>query len=219
MKRISKIIGLALATIVVGTGISFGFPKPSPVPMDWELNFKFQDLKRIKVTVPGQKERTYWYMIYSVTNNTGQDVMFYPEFTLVTDKLQVVPGMVDVEPEVFNAIKKQYKATYPWLEHPSKVIGKLLQGKDNTRDSVMIWPDFDVKASSVDVFIGGLSGEMLSVPNPTFVAGKSDPNKVPEVFVLRKTLVIHFALPTDPANRERISPSRKGQEPVEWVMR
>jgi len=219
MKRISKIIGLALATIVVGTGISFGFPKPSPVPMDWELNFKFQDLKRIKITVPGQKERTYWYMIYSVTNNTGQDVMFYPEITLVTDDLKVIPGMVDVDPEVFNAIKKQYKATYPWLEHPSKVIGKLLQGKDNTRDSVVIWPDFDVKASSIDVFVGGLSGEMLSVPNPMFVAGKSDPNKVPEVFVLRKTLVIHFALPTDPANRERINPSRKGQEPVEWVMR
>jgi hypothetical protein len=158
-------------------------------------------------------------MIYTVTNNTGRDVGFYPEFTLVTDNLQVLPAMVNVEPEVFSAIKNEYKTTYPWLEHPSKVIGKLLQGKDNARDSVVIWPDFNEKATTIDVYIGGLAGECTSVPNPLYVEGKSDPKKVPPCFVVRKTLQIQYALPTDPANRTRVSPSRKGPSAVEWVMR
>jgi len=219
MCRIISAVKLSALLIGLVTELALGFPKPSPVPQDWELNVKFQDLKRISVQVPGQKARIYWYMIYTVSNNSGQDVMFYPEFTLVTDKLQVLPAMVDVDPEVFTAIKNEYKSTYPWLEHPSKVIGKLLQGKDNARDSVAIWPDFRDDTTAVDVFGGGFAGECLAVPNPLFVAGKSDPAKVPENFVLRKTLQIHYALPTDPANRGRISPSRKGPEPVEWVMR
>jgi len=209
-----------LSTVVMlAGGAVFGFPKPSPVPVDWELNFKFQDLKRIRVSVPGQRERIYWYMVYTVTNNSGQDVVFHPEFTLVTNTLAVLPAMVDVEPEVFSAIKREYKATYPWLEHPSKVIGKLLQGKDNARDSVAIWPDFDRKATTIDVFVGGLGGEIVAVPNPLFVGGKSNPQKVPPEFVLRKTLQIHYALPTDPASRNMTSPSRLGQNAVEWVMR
>jgi len=240
LSRIVKIVVMAVATVA---GMAGAFPKPSPVPTDWELEIKFQDLKRISVKVPGQKAQVYWYMIYTVTNTTGQDVVFHPEFSLVTNTLQVLPAMVNVEPEVFNAVKREYKSTYPWLEHPSKVIGKLLQGKDNARDSVAIWPDFDPKASILDVFIGGLAGEIVAVPNPTFVPGKSDPKVTPERFVLRKTLQIRYALPTDPANRNRVSPARSAgdvaesgsdrgsngqdtatspgsqQSAVEWVMR
>ncbi len=209
---LAGLIVLAMSTITVG------FPKPSPVPIDWELDFKFQDLQRITVDVPGEGRQTYWYVIYTVTNNTGRDVNFHPEMTLVTDTLQELHAMVEVAPEVFSKIQQQYKATYPWLEHPSKVIGKLLQGKDNARDSIAVWPDFDPKARSVTLYVGGLAGEMIAVPNPAFKAGKSDPAKVPPVFVLRKTLAVEYDLPADTANRASVTAKRTSQE-LEWIMR
>ncbi len=194
-------------------------PKPSPVPVSWQLDIKFQDIKRIRVNIPGEGEKTFWYMIYTITNNTGRDITFNPEFALVTDTFEVIPAQIHVAPEVFTAIKNKYKATYPWLENPLKIIGKILQGKDNARDSVAIWPDFDPKASRFDIYIGGLSGEIIAVPNPLFVKGKSDPKKVPPYFVLQKTMTIHYTLPTDPANRERAQAIRTGQPDIEWVMR
>ncbi len=217
--RKSNYVFAGLLIVMCISAVSFAVPKPSPVPVAWQLDIKFQDIKRIRVNIPGVGEKTYWYMIYTITNNTGKDVVFHPEFELVTDTMQVLPAQINVAPEVFKAIKSKYTATYPWLEHPSKIIGKILQGKDNARDSVAIWPDFDPKASRFDVYIGGLSGEITAVPNPLYIKGKSDPNKVPPYFVLRKTMVIHYSLPTDPANRTRTAPKRTGQPDIEWVMR
>jgi hypothetical protein len=218
MFRKNVFISFALF-LAMFAGTSMGVPKPSPVPVDWELDIKFQDLNRITVTIPGEKPKMYWYMVYTVTNNTGQDVVFHPEFSLVTDTLEVLKAMVDVDPEVITAIKNEYKQTYPWLEHPSKVIGKLLQGKDNARDSVAVWPDFDPKARNISIFVGGLAGEIMAVPNPLFVKGKSDPLKEPKVFVLRKTLEINYSLPTDTKNRSRTLPFRITTTLFDWVMR
>ncbi len=216
----SKLYYFAAGLLIVIFSVSvFAIPKPSPVPVSWQLDIKFQDIKRIHVNIPGEGEKTFWYMIYTITNNTGQDVVFHPEFELVTNTLQVIPAEINVAPEVFKAIKEKYKATYPWLENPLKIIGKILQGKDNARDSVAIWPDFDPKASRFDIYIGGLSGEVAAVPNPLFIKGKSDPKKVPPYFVLQKTMVIHYSVPSDPANREKVGASRTGQPDIEWVMR
>ncbi len=201
--------------ILMSSSAAWAVPKPSPVPMEWELGFKFQDIKRITVDIPGQGQQTYWYMIYTITNNTGKDVFYHPEISLVTNTLQVLKSQINVDPSVFRAIRKEYKTTYPWLEYPSKVIGKILQGKDNARDTVAIWPDFDKKASKFDVFVGGLSGEIMAVPNPMYKKNK----KLPKNFVLQKTLQIHYSLPTDPLNRARTSPVRSGQPAIQWVMR
>jgi hypothetical protein len=212
-------LGLFVAMMgLVWTSLAVGFPKPSPVPVEWELGFKFQDLQRITVDVPGEGRQTFWYMVYTVTNDTGKDVIFHPEMTLVTDTLQEEHQMVEVAPEVCSKIQQEYKATYPWLEHPSKMVGKMLQGKDNARDSVAIWPDFDPKARKVTVYVGGLSGEMIAVPNPAYQAGKSDTAKVPSVFVLRKTLAIEYDLPADTANRSSVTAKRTSPE-LEWIMR
>ena len=126
---------------------------------------------------------------------------------------------ISVAPEVFTAIKREYRQTYPWLEHPRELIGKVLQGKDNARDSVAVWPDFGRKVSKFSIFIGGLSGEITSIANPLFVPGRSDPEKMLKEFVLRKTKRIKYCLPTDPANRERIEPARCGQPAIDWIMR
>src|SRR5687767_4200623 len=49
------------------------FPKPSPYPISWELDFTHGEPKRVVVTTPGQPPKAYWYMTYSVTNNSDQE--------------------------------------------------------------------------------------------------------------------------------------------------
>jgi len=205
-------------SLAIGTCLC-GYPKPSTVPISWELQYKYQGIKRIRISLPGEPTKTYWYMIYTITNETDREVVFHPEFALVTNKLQVLRAAVNVPPEAFKAIKRKYQKTYPWLEHPRQLVGKIARGEDNARSSVAIWPDFDPTASRFSVYVGGLSGETADVPNPLYVAGRSDPKKVPAKFVLRKTLRIKYSLPTDPSRRRKVQ-AGPGERPViEWVMR
>ena len=60
----------------------------------------------MSVFLPGESEPViYWYMLYTVVNESGQDVEFYPTFDLVTDTLQVVVAGEDIHPAVVDAIK------------------------------------------------------------------------------------------------------------------
>ncbi len=210
MKRLFTLIVISSPLIL------FAFPIPHPVPQSWELDFKYQPLKRITVNIPGEGQKTFWYMIYTITNNTNETIYFKPRFTIVTDKLDIIQAQINVDPIVFKKIKKLYKPTYPWLEHPVKIIGKILQGKDNARDSVAIWPDFGPNIKTFDLYIAGLSGEAVKIPNPLYIKGKSNPKKTPAFFVLRKTLKIHYIIPTDPKSKSRINAIKKS---TEWVMR
>jgi len=195
-------------------------PKPAAVSKSWQLDFKFKDPQRITLQLPGhQKPETFWYVVYTVTNNTGQDVVFHGEFALMTDTMQVVRANLGVDPVVFAEIRKLYKPTYPWLEDPVKIIGKVLQGQDNARDSIAVWPAFDPKASGFTVFVGGLSGEATSVPNPLYRPGRSDNQKTPPRFVLCKTLMVEYSIPGEPATKTRAKPFRSGRPQVQWVMR
>ncbi len=200
-------------------------PTPAPISKAWQLHFKFKDPQRMIVKLPGQaRAETFWYIIYTVENDTGQDVVFLPEFMLMTDTMQVQEANIGIDPAVFQTIRQQYKPTYPWLEHPTRIIGKVLQGRDNARDSIAVWADFDPRASGFTVFVGGLSGETTSVPNPLFVPGK--PGKlgkkgqaIPRRFVLRKTLMVEYCMPSEPATKSRAKPYRCGQPQIQWTMR
>jgi hypothetical protein len=214
MRKIATLMVLAVATTMAGA-----FPKPASVPMNWELQFKFQPIQRIKVAIPGQGERTFWYVVYTVTNNTGKDVVFQPEFTVVTDALKVLNANINVAPEVFKAIQKQYKQTYPFLQHPRELIGKLGQGADNAKDSIAVWPDFSGPVSSFDLYVGGLSGEAIELNNPAFVDGSEETDANPKTFVLRKTLRIKYVLPSDSVKRSQVTAGLGERPAMEWVMR
>ncbi len=194
-----------------------GYPKPNPVPLSWQLDFRFENIRRIDVELPGEGVQTFWYMIYTVTNNSDQDVVFHPEFTIVTDDLDVVKAGVDVPPEVYKKIRKQYENTYPWLEHPREIVGRIGQGRDNARDSVAIWCDFGALTTEFTVFVGGLSGEAVEVPNPAYDGKKG--SQAQEYFVLRKTRRIRYTLPAAPAKRDEGSAKLSGHPAVDWVMR
>ncbi len=93
------------------------------------------------------------------------DLRFIPDVILVTDAGDVIRANKKIPAEVFAAIKKRERN--PLLLKPIKAVGKILQGKDNAKDSVMIWetPKHDV--NSVKIFFSGLSGETHRVARIT----------------------------------------------------
>jgi hypothetical protein len=205
-------------------------PVPSVVPKSWQLNFDFVDPQSITLKLPGQvKPQTFWYILYTVTNNTGQDVQFFPQFEVLTNTMQVLPGDPGINPAVFEAIKQRHRPTFPLLMEPVKALGPLLQGPDNARSSVVIWPQFDIKANRFTVYVAGLSGESILLPNPNYKRGQpeyeqkklADGSEIkvsvnPKFFTLRKTLAIRYILPGDEQTR---ASARAGLLDKEWIMR
>ena len=219
-------MGVAVAASVVAQnagngGESTTTPKPSIVPVSWELKFESQAPQPISVLLPGQsKLRTYWYMLYKVTNQTGQDRMFVPDFVLYADTGKTVHGGDNVPSTVFLAIQKRHND--PLLTDHANMIGKLLQGEDNVRHGVAIWTDIDPEARAFDLFTGGLSGETVKVklPTPVTVVEVNDEGKKVEVTkteaVLGKTLQIRYSMPSEAAARFRVMPKEISRQ---WVMR
>ena len=195
-------------------------PKPSIVRVAWELDFKPERPEPIAVTLPGQdKPRTFWYMRYRVTNHSGEDRIFVPDFVLYTDNGQVLHAGDKIPSAVFAAIVKRHND--PLLVDYATITGKLLQGDDNAKDGVAIWQDIDPEARAFDVFCGGLSGEhvKMPLPAPVTVTVKEDgkPVQVTKTeAVLEKTLKLHFIIPSEAAARGHNLPQLIK---TEWVMR
>jgi len=227
-----SIAGCLAVCWAVGVAVSVvrAAPKAAATSQAWQLEFRFEDPKRLVVRLPGEdKPRVYWYMLYKVINNSGRDVQFLPTFEIVTDTLKVVRAEPGVDPTIFKAIKRMYAKTRPLLLEPLDAVGKLLQGEDNAKESVAIWPDFSPRSGRFSVFIAGLSGQTVAVANPSYDPTRPEyevrklPNgqqlKIlvnPRRFVLRKTLRIPYTLPGDRQTRHEATCVR-GQ--VEWLMR
>jgi len=159
--------------------------------------------QKINVALPGETQpRTYWYLLYTVTNNTGAEVNFYPKFELFTDTFKLYRAGKDIRRVVFAAIKKRYATTIPLLERQQDITGKLLIGDDNARDSVAIFEDFDPKARSVKLFMSGLSNEIARIKSP--LKGAQDAEEPAET-ILRRTLLLNYKVPGDDLNpHERV---------------
>jgi len=175
------VVALAAAAAVVAvvpTPRALAYPEPSMVTLSWELDAKFGLPERLIV---GGK--TYWYVRYTVTNNTGKAVLFTPEFQFLSDTGQVVDGNRGVKREIFEKIKALY--ANPLMLSPFDVFGPILQGEDNAKDSVVIFAGVEGDTRTVRLCVSGLSGETTEVPDP--VTGK--------IVVLHKTLVLDYDLP------------------------
>jgi hypothetical protein len=207
---------LCATVLLAATGLQAA-PAPSLAPVSWELKFRFQDPQRVSVYVPGQAQPVvYWYMLYRIENLSRQEVEFYPQFDLVTDRLEVVKSELTVSPEAFQAIFRRANNTL--LLPPHKVTGKLQRGQDRARHGVAIWRDFDAKARSFTVYVSGLSGETKRVKNPTFDPDKPEDEKNRRYYTFRKTLAVPYAFPGSKQTRTRVKPERvpNGQK---WIMR
>jgi hypothetical protein len=140
-------------------------PKPSEISSSWELDFEYDHPKRIEVRVPGETQpRAFWFMLYRVVNQTGADQVFSPELALYTDTGQLLRQGSGVPSAVFQEIQRIYND--PLLRKQSNMVGRLLQGTDNSKRGVAIWQDIDPNAGAFSVFFSGLSGETVEVDLP-----------------------------------------------------
>lgn len=202
------------------------FPEPSPYPIAWELKFQHDKPKRVVVKVPGQGSRAFWYMTYTVTNNTDEDRMFLPVFEMVTKDGKIHRSEKGVPPQVvFDQVKRQERARYPFLEPSHKVTGTVRVGEDQAKDGVAIWPEPMSEMGNFTIYVSGLSGETVTmkmvngVPvrvKPENIAQELKGVKEQDVIILRKTLQLNYVVYGD-----EIYPGldEVNVRPEVWVMR
>lgn len=206
-------------------------PEPSPSLVAWELDFDYQQPRKILVQLKNEKEPVvYWYMLYTVTNPSPRTQRFFPMFQLVADDLQVHATDMGISPQVFNVIRERHQRTHPYLVSPTEAIGEIKTGDDNAIESVAIWRADLVPGKQFTVYIGGLSGETKAIPNPSYDPSQPESydkldehgnpaTKVnnPRRFTLRKTLQLNYRLPGSVAGqRALLSPELVNQR---WIMR
>jgi hypothetical protein len=180
------------------------YPKPSPYPKSWELKFTHGKPKRIVVQVPGSPvAKAYWYMTYSVTNETDREQLFLPVFELATEDGKITRSDQNIPRVVFDTIKKQEGNQF--LEPFTQVGGELRIGQDQAKDGVAIWPEVTTELGNFSIFVQGLSGETATVTGPQ--------NKP---VILRKTLQLNYLIRGD-----AVYPGEDevNENPQEWVMR
>ncbi len=208
----------ALPNLPAGTA-----PAPDAAAHRWELEFTNETPTPIMVQLPGtDKAQLFWYMRFTVTNRTGEDQIFSPKVALYTNTGELIQANAGAagDPAVFAAIKKIHNN--PLLVDLTDCTGKLLQGQDNAKDSVVIFPNFDPKASRFDIFVGGLSGEtaVIKLPKPIKVMRMDPDGKDVEVetdkLTLTKTIDLKYTLGTE--FKKRLSAEVRLAS-KEWVMR
>ena len=208
---------IAAVMMTVASDQAHTAPKPLPLPTKWQLEFKYESPQPIRLYLPGKaKPQLFWYLRYTVANNTQADQLFTPSFLLYTGTGQLLPA--NAPTLVFNAVKKHHND--PLLKRDTA--GRLLRGADNAKRGVAIWPDFDPEAGSFDIFIGGLSGEtfVVDLPKPVTITETEADGTVKQVkkttLELSKTLRISYTVPGEASARIRVKAKMVS---TAWIMR
>lgn len=220
MRHLASPAVLVAVMVILVSSIAQSAPQPGPGAKTWEYQFTSQAPMPIRVETSGECKKTYWYILYTVTNKTGQDRIFVPNFTLYTDTGQILRSGADVSPAVFRAIVARHNN--PLLKDMADMTGPLLQGEDNAKDGVAIFSDIDPNARRIEIFVSGLSGNTatvkLPVPIPvevTDVDGNAS-TVMKDSIVLHRTLQLEYSMPGEAAARMNNLPKLIEQE---WVMR
>lgn len=209
-----RLLSLFLAVLCICAPAG-AYPKPDSFqePGEWTLDVVFEKPMQVMLQLPGEDEPTrYWYIIITLTNNTGQDVGFYPKCELVTDTFEVLDSGVAEGMTIMQRLKIRHEGKYPFLQGIDFTERTILQGEDNAVDVAVIWPDFDEQANDVKFYISGLSNETEAIEHPTEVDELGNPVKV----LLRKTLELHYQVGGDPEFRSEPRLKFLGRR---WVMR
>lgn len=208
--RLSLAIGL-LSMLTVSTFVG-AYPEPSRVPLSWELKFKYAEPKRIVVEVPGEANpKAYWYVTYTVTNNTNEERQFMPAFYMLTKSGKLVRSDKGVPKIAFDKIKQA--SGNKLLMSPLQITGTLNVGEDQAKDGVAIWEEPDAEMGSFSLFISGLSGESTQLKDD---AGKPVNDAEGKPVILFKTLQLDYTVSGDEVY-PGIDPINKTHE--RWVMR
>lgn len=139
-------------------------PEPEPVPRRWQLRIDPGELRLASVDAPGIGPRAYLYFTYKVTNNTGEDRNFAPVFEMVTYQGMPVRSGRAVPRAVIDALTRSMRN--PFLLDEISVQGPLLQGEENAKEGLVVWPADELKPGTIDLFAAGFSGETKAVTRP-----------------------------------------------------
>ncbi len=194
MRKLLLILAALVLVVVLPMDRSIAYPKIEDGEAGrWTLNMQFRPMRMISVTDPGGKPALYWYVLYTVTNDTDQEsVRFNPDFKLLTDTNKIYRDVLDMN--AFEAIKRRHKGMM--IESPIQIAGPLQRGPGFAKDGVAIFKEIDRKTDAFKVFVSGLSDDSKAVNNP--VTGKKTN--------LYKTLERSYRQPGDRirVNRDRI---------------
>jgi len=183
-------------------------PEPDPLPKRWQLDIDVGPLRVAQISVEGQEPQVYYYMTYRVTNNSGQDLQFAPIFELGTDEGELLRAGRDVPRAV--RLELLDRLGNPLIEDQIAILGTLLQGKENAKDGLVVWPVGDMDIDEVSVYAAGFSGETARIELPDPETGEK------REIVLRKTYMVRYSIPG--------SLELRGSEPLKprderWIMR
>ena len=218
LDRAYRATSLGLAAAAVAAALAAGtamlatptpataFPQPSFAPVAWELDFENRTPARIEVG-----GEAYWYLPYTVTNNTDEARLFLPDVEMVTREGDVLRAGDNIPLSVFNAIKGRVRSLP--LIPPQEVAGRILVGRDQAKSSVAIWREPTTEMGTFDIYVGGLSGEVVRL---TDREGNelTDADGVP--ILVRKTKRLTYRVRGDDIADGRDSIARVREE---WVMR
>lgn len=186
-KQIACVLAAAVALLTLHTAAR-AYEEPSVTSRSWQLEFTHDQPRTISVKLPDGSIQWFWYMAYKVTNNTGEEQLFVPEFVIATDAGDIINAGQNVPAGVWPVVAN--KLNNKLIESPAQIVGKLLQGEDYARESVAIWP---VPAHDVDemsIFVGGISGETATTTNA--LTGES--------VLVRRSRMITYATPGSSPN-------------------
>lgn len=205
----------AIATFVVIGVLATArgdYPKPSVYPIAWELKLDHSKPKRIVVDIPTESgARAYWYMTYTVTNNSDAEQTFLPVFELLTRDGRVIRSDNNIPAKVLDAVRQRERNKA--LESSLQIGGELRVGEDQAKEGVAIWLEPERRMGSFSIFVGGLSGEVVAMKDSK---GEPMKDKDGRAVILRKTLQLNYQVPGDEV--------RPGEDPIidagqDWVMR
>jgi hypothetical protein len=212
------LLALATSSWVIAEGSA---PEPGLVDMSWQIDMTHGTPQPVLITNPGEETPTlYWYMTYTVTNNTKKDIVFSPILSLYTSTGKTIRSGAGVSSGVFGKIKTILNN--PLLQNNATVAGKLLQGKDHAKDVVVIFQNFDPKATGFSIFFNGLSGETAQVKLPRKIKVKEvdSKGKVVEVekdsVLLTRCLRMNYRLNVAASGRANAKLKPLGNR---WIMR
>lgn len=177
-----------LAPAVLTTSVSvsspvMAAPQPEPIPRRWQLEFEPGALRLAMIPTESGAIQAYYYLTYYVENNTGQDLIFAPSFELATDDGEIRRSGIGVPASVTKQLLERLRN--PFLLDQISAVGLLLQGEENAREALVVWPADNLEVDEILIFAAGFSGETTTLTRPD----------TGEPVLLRKTMMLRYETP------------------------
>jgi hypothetical protein len=201
------VAGLVLLALVsVGASFVKAAPEPDPIPSRWQLDLTVGPLRLASVDIGDDGPRAYFYLTYKVVNNSGEDLLLAPSFDLSLDG-EVLRSDRNVPQDVTRELLR--RLDNPLLRDQIGMLGPILQGVENAKFGIVVWPATDLDANDIGLYCAGFSGETATLQI-------ADPETgTPARIILRKTYMVRYYAPGE----LRPGPGVLTPNARRWIMR